>query len=96
MTKLELITRILDGVPGVRKDGAAWLLPEHPEVSIYVALPAEVLTLPRVARVTATADIAVIETHKGESFLFATDVIAGAKFGSSDGKPAGARSAGFR
>ena len=95
MTKLELITRILDGVPGVRKEGGAWLLAEHPEVSIYIGMPSEVLTVPRVARVTSGADLTTIETHKGEVFLFATDLIAGAKFAAGEGRAA-RTSAGFR
>ena len=94
MTKLELITRILDGVPGVRKEGGAYLLPEHPEVSIYLSLSAELLTVPRVARVQPTADLIQIETHKGETYLFTADVVAGAKLGAGDTK-AGRASAGF-
>ena len=95
MTKLELITRILDGVPGVRKEGGAWLLTEHPEVSIYVSMPSEVLTVPRAARVLCSAELTTIETHKGETYLFATDLIAGAKYSAGEGKSSRA-SAGFR
>lgn len=95
MTKLELITRILDGVPGVRKEGGAWLLAEHPEVAIYISMPSELLTVPRVARVSCSADLTTIETHKGETFLFAADLIAGAKYAAGDARSARA-SAGFR
>lgn len=95
MTKLDLINKILDGVPGVRKEGGAFLLAEHPELSIYIAMPSEVLSVQRVARVVAGAELTSIETHKGETYLFATDSIAGAKFGAGDGKAARS-AAGFR
>jgi hypothetical protein len=95
MTKLELITRILEGIPEARKDGTLWLLPEHPEVSIYISLASEVLTVARVARVSPGAELIAIETHKGETYLFPTDVVAGVKFGAADGKPS-RLSAGFR
>src|SRR6516165_3393369 len=49
--KLDLVTRVLDGVPGVRKEGAAYLIPDDLEVSVFIGLPSEVLTVPRCARV---------------------------------------------
>ena len=95
MTKLDLINRILDSVPGMRKEGGAYLLAEHPEVTIYIAMPSEVLSVQRAARVVAGADLTSIETHKGETYVFATDQIAGAKYGAGDGK-AMRTAAGFR
>jgi len=48
--KVDVINRILEGVPGVRKDGASWLVPEDTDLSFYIGLPAEVLSITRVAR----------------------------------------------
>jgi hypothetical protein len=88
--KLELITRIFDGVSSARKDGGAYLLPEETDVSIYISLPAEVLTLPRVSKVTTGAELLVVETFKGERFYFAPEDVAGIKLGTTREKDRGA------
>jgi hypothetical protein len=93
--KLELIQRILDNTAGVRKDGAAYLVPDEIEVAVFIGLPSEVLTVPRCARFEATADLLTIDTHKGERFSFAVADVAGFR-ASGQEKRAGGRSAGFR
>ena len=95
MTKLDLINEVLSAVPGARKEGVAWEFAEHPEFSIIISLPSEVMTVPRVSRVVATADLLTVESRKGETFLFTPDVFAGAKYAAL-ASTASARSAGFR
>jgi hypothetical protein len=93
--KIELITRVLDGIPGVRRDGAVHLIPDEVEVSVFIGLPSEVLTVPRVARAELHADLLSLETHKGERFHFAVEDVAGLK-SSAPEKQSGGRGAGFR
>ena len=93
--KLDLITRILEGIPGVRKDGGSYLIAEEADVSLYLGAPSELLTLPRVARITPSADLVIIETHKSERYFFAVDTVIGIKFGAGEAKTGG-RGAGFR
>jgi len=88
--KLELITRVFEGISGARKDGGAWLFPEEVEVSLYVSLPAEVLTLPKVSRVLPTAELLTVETHRGERFYFAPEDLSGVKVGSTRERDRGA------
>jgi hypothetical protein len=93
--KIELITRVLDGIAGVRKEGHAHLIPDDVEVSLFIALPSEVLTVPRVKRAELQADLLVLDTHKGDRFHFAVEDVAGVKSGTPE-KQAGGRGAGFR
>ncbi|MSP62465.1 MAG: hypothetical protein EXR72_19455 [Myxococcales bacterium] len=93
--RTETITRILDGVAGVRRDGAAWLIPEEVEVSVFIALPAEVLNVPRISRVEAVGDLIILDTFKGERFHFAAENLAGVKSAASEKRTAN-RGAGFR
>lgn len=93
--KLELLTRILDGVPNVRKEGTAWLVADEADLSIYIGLPSEVLTIARVSRISTATDLLTVETGKGERFYFTHDMVAGLKVGPSEHK-GGGRGAGFR
>jgi hypothetical protein len=93
--KPELITKVLDGITGVRKDGAAHLVPEETEVSVYIGIAAEVLTVPRVSRVTVTGDLLSIETFKSERYFFTPEAVVGLKAGAADGKSLGRGGAGF-
>jgi hypothetical protein len=93
--KIDVLNKVLEGVPGVRKDGPSWLVPEETELSFYIALPAEVLSITRISRAIATPDLLTLETAKGERFYFTHEVVAGLKVGVSDVKSLG-RSAGFR
>lgn len=93
--KIELLQKILDGTPGVRKDGAAYLVPEEIEVAVFVGLPSEVLTVPRCARIEVQPELLLLETHKNERYAFALSDIAGVKASGQAKSPAN-RSAGFR
>jgi hypothetical protein len=97
MIKPDLVTRILDGISGLRKEGNAYLVSEETDLSIYIGLQAEVLTLVRVARVTLTADLLSVETFKGDRFYFPPDLVVGVKAAAAEGRSHGRGSgAGFR
>lgn len=93
--RLDWITRALDGLPGLRRDGSDYLVPEEIDLSIFISLPAEVLTVARIARLVVSAEILIVDTHKRERFCFALDSVAGLKSQTSE-RAAGNRSAGFR
>jgi hypothetical protein len=92
--KTELMTRILDGVPNLRKEGAAYLVPDDLDLSVFIGLPSEVLAVPRLARIEPAAELLTLETHKGERYYFATADVAGLKTGASEKRASGG--AGFR
>lgn len=90
-----LLSKILDGAHGVKKDGASWHVPEDLDATLYVALGQEVLQVARVSRVDGGAEVVALHTHKGERFYFPPDQIVGLKLGGEGSK--GSRSAaGFR
>jgi hypothetical protein len=93
--KAEQVERILDGIPGVRKEGAAHLITEEYETSLYVSLPAEVLTIARIARVERGADILTVETHQGDRYYVHLETVAMVKV-STPNKHGAPRGAGFR
>ena len=93
--KIEQIARVLDGVKSVKKEGAAWVIPDDVELSVFIALPSEVLAVPRCSRIDSNGDVLSLETHKGERFWFPIDVVAGLKSAVAETRAAG-RGAGFR
>jgi hypothetical protein len=93
--KLEMMQKILDSTPGVRKDGAAYLVPDEIEVAVFIGLPSEVLTVPRCARIEAQPELLILETHKNERYCFALADVAGVK-SSGQKERAASRATGFR
>jgi hypothetical protein len=93
--KLDFVARILDGIPGVRKEGGGYVVPDDVEVSVFISLPSEVLTVPRCSRIEPAGELIVIETHKGERFHFTAQDVAGIKSAAAERSPSG-RGAGFR
>jgi hypothetical protein len=89
-----VMSKILEGTQGVKKDGSAYLLTEEIEATAYVALGQEVLQVARLARVEWGAEAVTLLTHKGERFFFPPEQIVGLKLG---GEAKASRSAaGFR
>jgi hypothetical protein len=93
--KADQVERILDGIPGVRKEAGAHLVPEECETSFYISLPAEVLTVARIARVERGAEQLVIETHQGDRYHVLVEMVAMVKV-SSQAKHGIGRGPGFR
>ena len=65
-----IVGKVLDMAPGVKKDGASYIIPEEVDATIFVALGQEVLQLPRISRVEIGTDAVRLQTHKGELFFF--------------------------
>jgi hypothetical protein len=78
------VGKILDGAPGIKKDGNTYNFPEEVEATLFVALGQEVLNLPRVSRVEVGGEAVRIGTHKGESFWFPQENVVGIKLGPSE------------
>jgi hypothetical protein len=93
MTHLSL-DKVLGDLPGAKKDGAAYLLSEEHDVTIYASLGEEVLQIARASRVELSGDLAVVLTHKGERYYIAADRVVALKTGNVARTAAG--SAGFR
>ena len=79
--KAEQLEKILDGVTGVRKEGAAWHFAEETELTLHLALASEVLTVARVSRYERAGDLAAVETHAGDRYHFLGETIAIVKIG---------------
>jgi hypothetical protein len=62
------LDKALGELPGVRKDGTAFLLSEEADITLYASLGEEVLQIARVARVDVTNEMIAVSTHKGERF----------------------------
>jgi hypothetical protein len=90
-----MLSKILDGAHGVKKDGTSWHVPEDLDATLYVALGQEVLQVARVSRVDGGAEVVSLTTHKGERFYFPPEQIVGLKLGGDGGKAA-RNAAGFR
>jgi hypothetical protein len=76
--------KILDGAAGVKKDGAAYLIPEEVDANAFVSLGQEVLQIQRLARVEVGSDVVKMQTHKNEVFWFPVDEIVGFKLGAPE------------
>ncbi|HEY7956751.1 MAG TPA: hypothetical protein VII38_15715 [Polyangia bacterium] len=88
-----MLGKILEGVSDVKKDGAAYLLPEELDANVFVALGQEVLQVARLSRVEPGGDVVVLVTQKGERFYFPPEQIIGIRFGAPQRPSRG--SAGF-
>jgi hypothetical protein len=81
-----VLAKILETLPGVKREGTAFLLPEELDTAVFVSLGQEVLQVPRVARVELGTDVVLFVTHKGERFYFPPEQVMGLKFGGPDAK----------
>lgn len=63
------LEKVLGDLPGVKKDGNAFLLAEEMDISLYATLGQENLQISRVSRVDLTPEIATVLTHKGEKYF---------------------------
>jgi hypothetical protein len=88
-----IVGKILDSVPGVKKDGNTYNIAEEVDATLFVALGQEVMQLPRIAKVEIGSDAVRLATHKGELFYFPPEHVVGIKLGSPE--KANKHSAGF-
>ena len=94
--KTELLTAMLDGQKGVRKDGNAYVLDESIHATFFVGGSVEVMSVPRVVRVDLGREICTLSTVKHERFLFPTEAVLGLKLEESTERAKTPGSAGFR
>src|SRR5688572_27324994 len=93
--KLDTLTEILGKHAGARKDGAAFVLANDVEATLFIALEGETLQVPRVQRVEITDTLVVIDSNRGERYAVALEDVRAVKVDrTSDGKGRD-RSAGF-
>jgi hypothetical protein len=88
------VTKILESIPGAKKEGAGFQLPEELDANAFIQVGQEAMQITRIARVEVTDDLVTILTHKGERFFFPPDRLVGLKLGAPTAK-ATRSSAGF-
>jgi hypothetical protein len=88
-----VLGKILDGAPGVKRDGSAYLISEDLECTAFIALGAEVLQVARVIKVEIATEMVTLVSQKGERFFFPPEQVVGWRVG-GEGKAA-KLSAGF-
>jgi hypothetical protein len=93
--KIELLTAMLEGQKGIRKDGTAYVLDDSIHATFFVGGSVEVMSVPRVIRVELGKEICTLTTAKRERFLFPIEALLGLKLEESTERPT-AGSAGFR
>ncbi len=88
------LDHVLNQLPGVKKDGAAFLLSEELDVTLYATLGEENLQISRVSRVEISNELATVITHKGERFFLSPELFVLLKTGAPPKTTLGG--AGFR
>jgi hypothetical protein len=76
-----MLSKILDGAHGVKKDGAAYIINEELDATAFIALGSEVLQVARVMRVEVTNELVALQNQKGERFYFPPEQVVGLKVG---------------
>ncbi len=89
-----LVGKILEGAHNVKKDGAAYVIPEEVDATIFIQMGNEVLQVAKLARVETANDVLQIATQKGELFYFPPEHVVGLRLGGEI--KASRTSAGFR
>ncbi len=91
-----VLSQILDGQKGVRKDGSAYVLDENIHATAFVgAGGGELMSVVRIVRMDLGKEIIALATAKHERFFFPYDMILGLKLEESQEKKAPG-GAGFR
>jgi hypothetical protein len=93
--KADHLTEIFVKQLGARKDGAALLVPDSAEASVFVALEGETLAIVRISRIESVDTMITIDTAKGERFIVAAEDIRAVKIDRSETSRKGG-SAGFK
>ncbi len=89
-----VIGKVLDGIQGVKKDGATYVVPEELDLTLFISMGQEVLQVARASRVETGGETVTIATHKGERFFFPPDHVVGLRVGVE--QKTARSSAGFR
>jgi len=75
------LDKVVTELPGAKKDGAAFLLSEEHDVTLYASLGEEVLQIARVSRIELGNEMVTVHTHKGERFFVPPERIVALKAG---------------
>lgn len=94
--KNELLTAMLDGQKGVRKDGNSYVLEESVHATFFVGGSMEVMSVQRVVRVEIGKEICTLTTGKRERYLFPSESLLGLKLEEATDTPKASGGAGFR
>ena len=94
--KSELLTAMLDGQKGVRKDGNSYVLDESVHATFFVGGSVEVMSVSRVVRVELGKEIVALSTARRERFLFPAESLLGLKLEEASDTPKASGGAGFR
>ncbi len=90
------LSKVLDGAPNVKKDGASYTIGEDSDVSLFVTLGREAMQIVRISKIELGAEAVVVSTHKSERFYFPPDLIVGLQVGGSEKRANKGGGAGFR
>jgi hypothetical protein len=71
--KLDTLTEILGKHAGARKDGAAFVLANDVEATLFVALEGETLQIARVSRIEISDTLVLADSTRGERFACALE-----------------------
>jgi hypothetical protein len=92
--KPEQVIDVLVRQAGAKKDGHALHFPAETEVTLFLALVGETLTVPRVTRLEIEGGLLNAETHRGERIFASAEDIRAVKIERSEASRR-ANSAGF-
>ena len=92
--KTEQWIDVLARQTSARKDGAGLALPVDAEVTVFVGLPGETLSIPRVTKIAAQDELLVLDDSKGERFIVRVEDVRAVKIDLGE-EHARDRSAGF-
>jgi hypothetical protein len=67
--KLEQLVEIVCKQAAARKDGTGTVIPVEADVTVFVGMPGETLTVQRVARIEVLDPLLLLETAKAERFI---------------------------
>lgn len=93
--KIELMQEALATEKGVRAEGkGVYVVNDEMEMTVYLDVGHESMSISRVRRLTMKADLLLFETHKGERFYIGADTpVRGMRF--AEAESAKLRGAGF-
>jgi hypothetical protein len=80
------ISKILESLPGAKKEGTGYALPEDLDATAFINLGQEAMQIARISRIEASTELVTLFTHKGERFFFPPDQLVGMKCGASTAK----------
>ena len=94
--KTDVLSSILDGQKGVRRDGASYVFDDRTSATVFAGTAGELITVPRVVRIDLAKEMVTLLTSKSERFFFPYEVVIGLKLEESEERARSGGGAGFR